>query len=213
MTSPRGFVRRTLDWLRAGYPAGIPVADYPAVVGVLHRHLTDPEIESIVTDLAAHGQAGEGISEAEVHRIIAERVFETASERDVRRVTAALAAGGWPLAGRPEEGDLEPIEEPREGSVLSRIVAWLREGYPQGVPTNDYVPLLALLRRRLTAKEVKQVAKALRAADITPATKADIGEFITHVTHDLPSDDDVRRVHQRLAKKGWPVEFPDPGDD
>ncbi|NHI19677.1 DUF3349 domain-containing protein [Phycicoccus endophyticus] len=94
--------------------------------------------------------------------------------------------------------------------MLARIVAWLREGYPEGIPTTDYVPLIALLRRRLTDKEVKQVARSLRQADVAPATSVDIGEFISKVTQDMPSEDDVRRVRAQLAKKGWPVEFPDP---
>jgi hypothetical protein len=37
--------------------------------------------------------------------------------------------------------------------LLARIVAYLRAGYPEGVPANDYVPLLALLRRRLSDDE------------------------------------------------------------
>ena len=34
--------------------------------------------------------------------------------------------------------------------VVARVVAFLRAGYPQGVPATDYVPLIALLRRRLS---------------------------------------------------------------
>ena len=34
-------------------------------------------------------------------------------------------------------------------SVLSAIVDFLRVGYPEGVPQQDYIPLLALLRRQL----------------------------------------------------------------
>lgn len=214
MSPHRGFVRRALGWLRAGYPSGIPASDYPAVVGVLHRHLTQREVASIAADLAAHARADERLTEADVHAIITQRTFEEADPQDVRRVAAALAAGGWPLAGRApdedESADPDDIEAPGETGMLSRIIAWLREGYPQGVPTTDFVPLIALLRRRLTDKEVKQVAKALRRADVSPATRADIGEFISRVTHEMPSEDDMARVHQRLAKKGWPVEFPDP---
>ncbi|GGL33961.1 DUF3349 domain-containing protein [Phycicoccus endophyticus] len=211
MAAHRGFVRRSLDWLRAGYPAGIPLTDYPAVVGVLHRHLTAAEVDSVAAELAAHARAGEPVTEADVRRIIEERAYESAGADDVRRVSAALAAGGWPLAGRtPDEDELEGFEPPGEGSVLARIVAWLREGYPEGIPTTDYVPLIALLRRRLTDKEVKQVARSLRQADVAPATSVDIGEFISKVTQDMPSEDDVRRVRAQLAKKGWPVEFPDP---
>ena len=33
---------------------------------------------------------------------------------------------------------------------LSGIVSWLRSGYPNGVPENDYLPILALLARRLS---------------------------------------------------------------
>jgi hypothetical protein len=92
---------------------------------------------------------------------------------------------------------------------VGRIVAWLREGYPQGVPPQDYVPLLALLRRRLTDEEVKAVAKSLRRADVSPVGPADIGVEITKVTNELPSEADLDRVRARLAKKGWPLDFPE----
>ena len=93
-----------------------------------------------------------------------------------------------------------------------RVIGWLRAGYPQGVPDHDYQPLLALLQRRLTKAEVKQVAKALRRADVTPAGPEDIAAAITDVTHVEPAAADLKRVRDRLAKKGWPVEFPDPDD-
>ena len=38
--------------------------------------------------------------------------------------------------------------------VVARVVAFLRAGYPHGVPATDYVPLIALLRRRLSDDEV-----------------------------------------------------------
>ena len=41
---------------------------------------------------------------------------------------------------------------------LTGILDWLREGYPAGVPPKDYIPLLALLRRRLTEDEVREIA-------------------------------------------------------
>ena len=45
--------------------------------------------------------------------------------------------------------------------VLNSIVGWLRAGYPYGVPESDYIPLLALLARRLTSEEVSAVATEL----------------------------------------------------
>lgn len=36
---------------------------------------------------------------------------------------------------------------------LTSIVGWLRAGYPNGVPEQDYIPLFALLTRRLSETE------------------------------------------------------------
>ncbi len=52
---------------------------------------------------------------------------------------------------------------------LARIVAWIVAGYPEGVPGPDRVPLLALLRRRLTDDEVRAVVAELVARE-EPAT-------------------------------------------
>jgi hypothetical protein len=43
-------------------------------------------------------------------------------------------------------------------SVLSAIVDFLRVGYPEGVPQQDYIPLLALLRRQLSDEEVPKAS-------------------------------------------------------
>ena len=85
-------------------------------------------------------------------------------------------------------------------AVLASIVAWLRTGYPDGVPEHDYVPLVALLRRRLTDDEVAQVASALRSD--TSVGTADIGVGISKVTDEIPSEDDIERVRRHLDE--WP---------
>lgn len=90
--------------------------------------------------------------------------------------------------------------------MLTRFVEWIREGYPTGVPERDYVPLMALLRRRLTDQEVKRVSRALVRSKTLTAGVVDIGVGITKVTGDLPSPSDVQRVRRRLAKKGWPTD-------
>lgn len=87
---------------------------------------------------------------------------------------------------------------------LDAIVAWLRAGYPDGVPQNDYIPLLALLARRLSGDQVKEVARQLmRRGEFD---HVDIGVTITQFTDELPSPDDVARVRDRLAAKGWPLD-------
>ena len=85
--------------------------------------------------------------------------------------------------------------------VLESIVGWLRAGYPQGVPEQDYIPLLALLARRLTSEEVEAVAAQLvRQGD--PIDPTDIGTLITKVTDELPRNEDIARVRKQLETAG-----------
>lgn len=251
MTRDNALVR-VLNWLRSGYPAGIPQTDYLPLLEVLHRALTPGEVTSIAAELAARAADGVRIDEDDIRTMISARAFETATDDDVRRVSAALAQAGWPLAGIDDRRASEangadgtdgtdgtdrtdrtdgtdgtdgtdkadgagvvaaPVPAADNGSdagVVSRIVGWLREGYPAGVPEQDYVPLLALLQRRLTKEEVKTVARSLRRADVSPAGPDDIAAAIERLIQTSPSQEDLHRVKDRLAKKGWPVDFPDP---
>ena len=85
--------------------------------------------------------------------------------------------------------------------VLDSIVGWLRAGYPYGVPERDYIPLLALLARRLTTDEVAAVATELgRQGD--PIHTADSVTLITEVTNEVPRNEDVDRVRDQLATAG-----------
>jgi hypothetical protein len=188
-----------IAWIRSGFPDGIPDGEAAALNAVLQERLGVDATLDVLRRLADEGR----LSPAAATALIPE-------EEQIRQVSAKLVLGGWPLGGSHEDDDEAP---PREGSPLARIVNWLREGYPGGVPDHDYLPLLALLERRLTRSEVKKVAKALRRADVSPAGPSDIAAAITEVTHSEPSDNDLRRVRDQLARKGWPVEFPDPDLD
>ncbi|BDD80945.1 hypothetical protein TPB0596_07080 [Tsukamurella pulmonis] len=93
---------------------------------------------------------------------------------------------------------------------IARIVDWLRAGYPDGVPTNDYQPLLALLDRQLTKDEVKEVTRELindvqlTPEGVEPITRVDAGVAISGHTHEMPLEKDITRVRERLERKGWP---------
>ncbi len=89
---------------------------------------------------------------------------------------------------------------------IGKVVEWLRAGYPEGVPQNDYIPLLALLSRRLSTDEVKLVAHELGGRPYFD--EIDIGAEIMRITDDLPSPADIERVRQRLAGLGWPLDDP-----
>ena len=92
--------------------------------------------------------------------------------------------------------------------VLSKIIAWLRAGYPEGVPDVDYIPLFALLGSQLTESEVKEIAEEL-ANESKPESAEAIQHAIEAVTNHKPQDSDVARVRARLAAGGWPLARPE----
>jgi hypothetical protein len=89
--------------------------------------------------------------------------------------------------------------------VLMRVVGFLRAGYPEGVPAHDYIPLLALLRHRLSDDDVIAVATQLIFSRDTPIDGRDVRVGITKLTDEMPSPEDTERVKRRLAEVGWPV--------
>jgi hypothetical protein len=93
-------------------------------------------------------------------------------------------------------------------SFLARIVDWLRAGYPDGVPGQDYIPLVALLGSQLTDDELALIATEL-AFSSSPESAEEIGKAIGAVTRTEVSESDIARVRSRLAAGGWPLATPD----
>ncbi len=103
MTEARtGIASRILDWLRAGYPSGVPQQDYVVLLGLLRRKLTDVEVDEIAGELATLAARGELVTTEDVKRLVTDATLDAPSDEDVRRVSAHLAAGGWPLADDPD---------------------------------------------------------------------------------------------------------------
>ncbi|MDN3455872.1 DUF3349 domain-containing protein [Rhodococcus sp. APC 3903] len=124
--------------------------------------------------------------------------------------------------------------------LLASILGWLRAGYPNGVPEQDYVPLMALLRRQLSDDEIAVLADDLVADFPVPVDPIDfhgsvdpidfpgsvdpidfpgsvdpidIGVLITKVTDDIPHESDVARVREHLIRGGWQIDAQPPVDD
>jgi hypothetical protein len=195
-TSPiaDGPVHRALKWLRAGYPEGVPPQDYLALLGILRRSMTGSELDQVVDALAGDAEAGQQLmTRPLVEQRIAQVVRGPIDDGDVARVSARLAAAGWPL-GSPHN----PAPDLDGSGPVGRVVDWLRAGYPAGVPDQDFVPLLALLRRRLSDTEVIAVADRLAHDGAVAADRIDIGSAIARVTSELPSEVDIERVRAHL---------------
>lgn len=85
---------------------------------------------------------------------------------------------------------------------VSSIVAFVRAGYPAGAPSAGYVPLAALSRRRVSSDEINNITRELIMLRCRPISAADVGVAITHVTNEMPSQDDIARVQRRLQAIG-----------
>jgi hypothetical protein len=103
VSEPRSnFLSRAVGWLRAGYPTGVPRQDYVVLLGLLQRKLSEDEVREIARNLAdAHMVNGEPVSPEDIERMIKISALQPAVPEDVVRVSAHLAAGGWPLADPP----------------------------------------------------------------------------------------------------------------
>jgi hypothetical protein len=94
-------------------------------------------------------------------------------------------------------------------TVLENVLAWLHDGYPEGVPPKDYFPLLALLKRSLSEDEVVQAAQTvLKGSDSETVTDDEIRKAIEEVTAKQPNPEEIQQVASRLASVGWPLASP-----
>jgi uncharacterized protein DUF3349 len=90
-----------INWVRAGYPEGVPDVDYVPLFALLGSQLSESDVHAIAQELE---NASDPESAEAIRKAIATVTDHQASEADVNRVRSRLAAGGWPLA-KPEQFD------------------------------------------------------------------------------------------------------------
>jgi hypothetical protein len=92
-----------LDWLRAGYPEGVPGPDRVPLLALLRQTpLTEDELKQVIrniTEVKAPASEHDPIDRDEIESLISEVTNYDAGPENVRRVAAKLAAAGWPLSG------------------------------------------------------------------------------------------------------------------
>jgi hypothetical protein len=88
-------LKRIVEWLRAGYPEGVPDVDYVPLFALLGSELSNHDVELIAGELESESdpQSAEAIK-----RAITEVTNTKPNDADVNRVRARLAGAGWPLA-------------------------------------------------------------------------------------------------------------------
>ncbi|MCU1701558.1 MAG: hypothetical protein JWR34_7621 [Mycobacterium sp.] len=92
-----------LNWLRAGYPEGVPGPDRVPLLALLRATpLTEDQIKEVVRNITAEDSTAltdGSIGNDEIEAFISEVTQHDAGSENVNRVAAKLAAAGWPLAG------------------------------------------------------------------------------------------------------------------
>lgn len=92
-----------LDWLRAGYPDGVPGPDRVPLLSLLRATpLTEEQIREVIAHLTEDGSAAvadDTIDVDEIEAFIKDVTHHDAGVENVQRVATRLAAAGWPLAG------------------------------------------------------------------------------------------------------------------
>ncbi|WP_395307316.1 DUF3349 domain-containing protein [Mycobacterium sp. AMU20-3851] len=91
-----------LNWLRAGYPDGVPGPDRVPLLALLRSTpLTEDEIKEVVhtiAEVSAPADIDAPITRDDIENFIAEKTNHDPGPENIARVAARLAAAGWPLA-------------------------------------------------------------------------------------------------------------------
>ncbi len=90
-----GFLGSIVNWIRAGYPEGVPATDTFPVLALLTRRLSNDEVKTVSKELMDRGD----FDHVDIGVMITRLTDELPSSEDVERVRARLATKGWPFDG------------------------------------------------------------------------------------------------------------------
>ncbi|MHA0286470.1 DUF3349 domain-containing protein [Mycobacterium sp. C3-094] len=89
-----------LNWLRAGYPTGVPGPDRVPLLALLRATpLTEEQIGQVISHITETPHPEGPLERDVIATFISDVTHHDAGPENVARVAARLAAAGWPLAG------------------------------------------------------------------------------------------------------------------
>lgn len=101
MPEQAGRLQSIANWLRAGYPNGVPEHDYVPLFALLRRQLSVDEISEVATTLSRTAHSDESIDRIDAGVAISRITDERPLEADVQRVRITLEQAGWPFDDQP----------------------------------------------------------------------------------------------------------------
>ncbi len=97
MTENFSMLDSVLNWLRRGYPEGVPPKDYFPLLALLKRSLTEDEVVSAVQTVLK-GATSDTVTENDIRAAIHRVTAQEPNPEEMHQVASRLASVGWPLA-------------------------------------------------------------------------------------------------------------------
>ena len=98
MTEQQTFMDSVLNWLRQGYPQGVPPKDYFPLLALLKRSLTEEQVVQAVQTLLRAGDADTPVTPEQIRDAIRKVTEKEPNPEEMNQVASRLASVGWPLA-------------------------------------------------------------------------------------------------------------------
>lgn len=100
--SDKPLFRSVIDWLRAGYPGGVPGPDRVPLLALLRdTPLTDDEINQVVREISANKDEllADGVLDRdEIEKFIEGVAHHDGGPENIKRVADLLAVQGWTIS-------------------------------------------------------------------------------------------------------------------
>ncbi|ROZ83435.1 DUF3349 domain-containing protein [Gordonia sp. OPL2] len=87
-----------INWIRKGYPEGVPPTEFPPLLALLTRVLDEREVTTVALNLARDHGVRNPVTEDQISEAIAKVTRESPTPDEINQVAGRLAAVGWPLA-------------------------------------------------------------------------------------------------------------------
>ena len=113
--SEKSLVRSVVDWLRAGYPSGVPGPDRVPLLALLRNTpLTEEQLRDVVREITAHQDqvlADGVVDRDEIEKFIEGVAHHDGGPENIKRVADLLVAQGWTLSPSLEAADKKLAED------------------------------------------------------------------------------------------------------
>lgn len=96
-TQHTGNFESILNWLRAGYPEGVPPKDYFPLLALLKRSLSEDEVVRAAQSVLK-ANTDDTVTEDEIRTAVAAIIDKEPNPEEIHQVASRLASVGWPLA-------------------------------------------------------------------------------------------------------------------